>query len=91
MGVPVPLPTGQVATGAFDGFVNVQSRTDLPAAEKEEALKNIWRNASQEVRAKIEDAYPGSMEQYGAARRRRRGGKTKKSKKTSKKTLSRRR
>jgi hypothetical protein len=70
------------ARNAYDAFVSVAS-ADLPVSEKENALKNIWRNASREDRSRIENDYPGSVEQYGARRRR-----TQKKRRTTKKTRS---
>jgi hypothetical protein len=81
----VPLPTGKPAQNAYDAFVSV-SAADLPASDKENALKNIWRNASREDRSRIENDYPGAVEQYGARRRRR----TQKKRRSTKKTRSRR-
>jgi len=85
----VPLPT-DAAQDAFQAFVNVKSGvTGASEESKQETLSKIWKSASSDTRKKIEDAYPGSQEQYGAGRRRS-SRKTKKTRRGGKKSHKRR-
>ena len=87
--VPVPLAPG-TAEDAYEAFLNVAQRVGISEEEKSKLLTSIWKNADADSRKKIEDAYPGSQEQYGARRRRRSSRKTKKSRRSHKKTHKRR-
>lgn len=83
----VPATSGDY----FQAFVNAKANKNVSQDEKEAGLQNIWKNATPEMRQRIENEFPGTEEQYGATRRRRSSRKTKKTKRNLKKKTHKRR